>query len=300
MRGKLFAIALACSISFAATSFADTVSLIADDGFGETSFNTGLHWSDGLAPMPGNDYVTGDFRVRTPPDGGSYVFGGDSLTVNNTNGYSWGLMYKGTGNAGTITIADLILDGGMISHANGSGDVFNLDGAINVMSDSQIYAKQGPINILAPISGTGTITNPGSDGDGRTLALFSAANMFTGDIVNDGRLALADDAVLNFVIGAAGMNNSVSGGGASAVFDGDFVLDLSGASTNVGDSWTLVSAANASYGATFNIPGFIESGDVWSNGLYSFDEATGVLTVVPEPASLLLLALGGLALIRRR
>lgn len=59
--------------------------------------------------------------------------------------------------------------------------------------------------------------------------------------------------------------------------------------------------ANQSFGATFSINGFSESGDVWTNGTYSFDESTGVLSVVPEPATLVLLAgLGAPAMFRRR
>jgi hypothetical protein len=279
------------------------VTTTGSDGFGASSFNTAGVWDNAAAPSAGNDYlIAAGHRVRTPADGGSYTFAGDSLTISDagTAAATIGLSYKGTGNTGTITVDNLILDNGSIDHINGSGDIFNLDGSITVLSDSLIHAKQGPINVLAVVGGSATITNPGSDGDGRTLTLLSPLNTFNGNIVNGGRFVLADDAVLNFVIGAAGVNNSVSGTGPQTALDGDLVLDLSGASTNIGDSWTLVSASSASYGATFNIPGFVESGDVWSDGTYAFDEATGVLAVVPEPAALGLMGLGGLAMIRRR
>lgn len=285
---SLFLAVVAAAFVSAAALAAD-VTLTASDGFGTTSFNSAGNWDNAAAPSAGNDYSTGEFILRTPPDDASYTFGGDSLTVDNTNGYPQGLLYKGTGNTGVITIDNLILDGGFVSHANGPGDLFVLDGNINVLSDSSIYAKQGVINVLATISGSATITNPGSDVDGNVLNIMSAANTFAGDIVNDGRLALTDDAVLNFVIGASGVNNSVSGAGPATTFDGDFVFDLGGASSNVGDSWTIASAANQSFGATFNVPGFTESGDVWSSGVYRFSESTGVLTVVPEPSSLVLL-----------
>ena len=265
------------------------VSLNASDTIGTSSFNSAGHWNNAAVPSAGNDYSTGDFILRTPADGASYTFAGDSLTVNNTNGYAQGLLYKGTGNTGVITVGDLILNGGFVSHGNGTGDVFQIDGNINVLSDSSIYAKQGAINVLAKISGSAKITNPGSDGAGRILTLLSPANTFTGSIVNNGRFALADDAVLNFVIGANGVNNSVSGTGAETTFDGDFVFDLSGASSNVGDSWLIASAANQSFGATFHVPGFTESGDVWSNGVYRFSESTGELSVIPEPSTLAIL-----------
>lgn len=283
------------------------ISLVAGDGFGVSSFNSGLNWSDGLAPSAGNDYFTSTFRVRTPADNGSYVFGGDSLTIDSTAGAPGdllGLSYKGTGAGASITVNNLILNGGAVNHINGSGDIFNLYGSINVIADSYIYAKQGPINIYSDISGSRAITNPGSDGSGRTLTFYSAASTFTGNIVNNGRFALADNAVLNFVIGASGVNNGVSGSGAETVFDGDFVFDLLSAGTNIGDSWVVAGAANQTFGATFNVVGFADmGGDLWSANAnsvtYQFDESTGILSVVPEPATLILLGLGGF-LIRRK
>ncbi|MAT71775.1 MAG: hypothetical protein CMJ58_19885, partial [Planctomycetaceae bacterium] len=183
------AIALVAVLAAGSTQAA-TVALVAEDGFGTSSFNTGLNWADGLAPSAGNDYITNDFRVRTPADGGSYTFGGDSLTVNNTNGYSWGLMYKGTGNTGVITVDNLILDGGQISHANGTGDLFQLDGAITVNSPSEIYAKQGNIDVLADVSGSGDLailaTDDNGDATQRIVTLYGASTL-TGNIDVSGK-----------------------------------------------------------------------------------------------------------------
>jgi len=282
-RGVVLPGVLAAAL-FPATAHAADVTLTSSDAVGTTSFNGAGHWDDGAAPSAGNDYSTGNFILRTPPDGGSYTFAGDSLTVNNTNGYPNGLLYKGTGTAGVITINNLILDGGYVSHANGSGDLFRLDGSINVLSDSFIYARQGPIDVLAAISGSATITNPGSDGAGRALSFFSSANTFTGNVVNNGRFELADDAVMNFVIGPSGVNNSLSGTGAETIIDGDFTLDLTNATSNPGDHWNIVTANNRSFGSTFNVSGFVKfANQTWTNGTYQFDETTGDLSVAPAP-----------------
>ena len=298
------AIALVAVLAAGSTQAA-TVALVAEDGFGTSSFNTGLNWADGLAPSAGNDYITNDFRVRTPADGGSYTFGGDSLTVNNTNGYSWGLMYKGTGNTGVITVDNLILDGGQISHANGTGDLFQLDGAITVNSPSEIYAKQGNIDVLADVSGSGDLailaTDDNGDATQRIVTLYGASTL-TGNIDVSGKLTVADTGSLSFVIGASGVNNSVSGSGV-AVYDGTFNFDLSGAGANFGDSWTIASAATQSFGATFDVPGFAFNGtNVWVNGGYQFNQATGVLSVVPEPTGILLVSIGAAVVlgVRRR
>ncbi|WP_411846267.1 hypothetical protein AAFN60_00940 [Roseibacillus persicicus] len=277
-----------------------TINSTGSDGFGASSFNSGGIWG-GTAPTAGNDYVVGaGHRMRTPADGGSYTFAGDSLTISDASpsGDLVGLSYKGTGTTGIITVNNLILDNGSINHISGAGDVMNLDGSITVASDSLMYAKQGSINILADISGSATITNPGADGAGRILSFSSTSSTFSGSLVNNGNFLLSDDAVFNFLIGASGINNSMSGSG-STVVDGDFILDLGGASSSPGDSWDL--ASGASFGSTFTVSGFTDNGDdTWSSGLYSFDESTGLLTVVPEPSAALLGGLGLLTLLRRR
>jgi len=291
---------------------AGDVTLTGLDGLGASSFNTAGLWDSASAPSVGNNYFVPDgTRLRTPADGNSHTFAGDSLTINNTTPYSEGLMYKGTGNASAITVDNLILDGGLISHANGGGDWFNLYGNMTVASDSRLYPKQGPIHIYSTIGGSGTINILASDNNSAyKIWLHSSANTFTGNIVNNGRLETADDANLNFVIGASGVNNNISNGGAGtqqhSIFGGDFVLDLSGASTTVGDSWALVTTVPAStyYNSTFRVAGFSTGGDgVWAKStgigddIYQFDQATGILSVVvPEPGAAGLL-LGGFGML---
>jgi hypothetical protein len=294
MTGKHFPIFLAvlaaCGLVFSTQALAIEVTLTATDAFDGTSFNVAGGWSNTAAPSAGNDYFTGNFGLRTPADGNSYTFAGDSLTVNNTNfdpnapaQPNGGLWWKGTGAAATITINNLILDGGYIVALNGPGDIFNLAGNLNVVSDSFIHARQGPINISAVVDGSGTITNPQSDGPGSTIVFQSPNNTYNGSIVNNGRFTLADNSVMNFSIGANGVNNSISGAGAENIFDGDFVFDLSSASSNLGDSWAVVTATNVAYGDTFNIDDFFEfSTGTWVSGAYQFSEATGMLSVAEE------------------
>ena len=150
----------ACGISVSAALAANAqVTLTGSDGFNASSFNSAGLWSDGLAPHSDTNYATSVYRLRTPPDGNSYTFEGASLTLNTPGADLDSLAYKGAGTAGVITVPNLILAGGLIVHLNGSGDWFQLGGAISVISPSTIEGRQGPTFINANLSGSSTVTN---------------------------------------------------------------------------------------------------------------------------------------------
>ncbi len=264
----------------AAPAGAETVNLNAGDTIGSSSFDTAGNWLPSAAPSPGNDYFVAILSLRTPPDGASHVFAGDSLTLQSGGG----MLFKGTGNTGVITFDPLILDGGLIDHASGFADVFTLDGTVNVPADSTVDARQGPVTILSEISGAGGLTVLSSGGNGY-LTTFAGAVMLDGNVMvgPNGALALAETATMTFACGAPGVNQGILGTG-TAVFDGTFELDLSAASTVIGDSWVLVDLAtlSASFRETFQITGFTEVDGFWTSsaGDYQFDERTGVLTVI--------------------
>lgn len=298
----------------AAPANAANVAMINDDGFGTSSFNSAGQWDNGLDPNAGNDYFNLDpntgvsHLLRTPNAGNaSFTFGGDSLTITGS-GLAGGvnneaLMFKGSGTGAVITVNNLTIDGGQLRHGQGDADSFTLAGDLAVGANGANFATQGGMIISASISGSNTIRvlDDGNTDTRRVITLTSGANTFNGDIEMTGqandraRLTLADDANLNFVIGTSGVNNSVFGTG-TAIFDGDFFFDLSGASTNAGDSWSITSVSSQSFGSTFTVSGFAPTGDRWLSGNYQFDEATGILSVVPEPASLAM-GLVGMALI---
>jgi len=276
----------ACVLLPVAVSQAANVTLSASDTLGNSSFNSGLNWNNAAAPSADNDYFTGDFILRTPPDAGSYSFGGNSLTVNNTNGYPQGLLYKGTGTTGVITVNNLILNGGFISHANGVGDLFQLSGTLNVAGPSTINAKQGNINISSVISGAGALTISQTDAPGEVgnrFVTFQGANTYTGNVTVAGKLRVDPTGALKFNIGANGVNNSISGAGI-AQYNGAFNFDLSAANATLGNSWQITNVTTQTFGDNFNIPGFFEyASGTWINGNFQFSEATGALSVVPAP-----------------
>ncbi|MBB5351701.1 hypothetical protein HNR46_001940 [Haloferula luteola] len=296
----------------ATPSFGASITLTASDGFGSSSFNSAGLWNNAAAPSAGNDYSNAGFLLRTPAVANSnYAFGGDSLSITGTGNFAAAandaLMWKGTG-TGTITISNLIVNGGQLRHGSGDGDSLTLAGNITVGVNGMGIASQGGFTINSAISGSSAITvmGNGSGSAGRMVTFTSTSSTFNGNLILNNAQSfatLADNAVFNFAIGAAGVNNSISGIG-NMTLNGDFILNLTGASTTLGDSWQLVnnSSLTETYGSTFSVAGFIDNGDnTWSSGVYLFDEATGALTVaVPEPSVALLGGLGLFGMLRRR
>ena len=134
--------------------------------------------------------------------------------------------------------------------------------------------------------------------------VLAGLNTYTGDtVVSGGTLTVADDAQLKFEIGASGVNNAITGGG-TINLNGDFLFDLTGAGSTVGDMWSIVDVDNLdeTFGSSFSVLGFADNlNDTWSNGNYLFSEASGTLSFIPEPAAALLSLLGlGTFVLRRR
>lgn len=290
-----------------------------NDALSASSFNSAGKWSDGLAPYAGNSYSTLGYLLRTPATAGSYTFAGDSLTVGGGAGgaaFSPGVANNNaflnkTPLAPTITVNNLILDGSSIRDGMSSGDSWTLVGNIFVTANGGNLICQERFNVNSVISGSGPLYI-GSNGSGeaaRTVYINSSQNTYNGSITlmggaapTNSRLTFSQNSVMNFAIGASGVNNSITGTGMT-VFDGVFRFDLSGASSNVGDSWTVVNVSTLleTFGPNFSVDGFTTDGAVWTSGVYTFDPATGILSV-PEPATgtLLLGGLGLLLVLRRR
>lgn len=169
---------------------ATSVTLTASDPIGTSAFNwfgggySGTYggWSDRYFAHPGAAYSTGEYTLRTPLDTynptaatPSFTFAGDSLTINNTNGINGGLLYKGVGTTGVLTINNLILSGGYVRHASSAADLFQLAGNITLIGNPTIDAAQGSIRILAPISGSGSLTLRGG-----FIKTLTAASTYSG------------------------------------------------------------------------------------------------------------------------
>ena len=116
----------------------------------------------------------------------------------------------------------------------------------------------------AAISGPGPLYigdngNNYSDATHRGLYINSAANTYAGNIImNSGtttagrsQLVFTSGSVMNFNIGANGVNNSISGIGMLTA-NGTFNINVSGADTTLGNLWTLIGSGIVP--PTTNIP----------------------------------------------
>ncbi|GAA5128031.1 hypothetical protein JIN84_07820 [Luteolibacter yonseiensis] len=264
------------------------------DAANTTSFNAGTNWSDATAPSALNTYVVANLNtgvfLRTPTDGASYTFQGASLEI----GTAGGMIYKGTAATNTYTISNLILSGGLVRSGAGSTNTMILAGGITVNgTGSTIQTDQSPYTIDSIVTGTGALTTTG----GYTLT-FNGANTYTGSMTvsTAGNLGTALGTNLSstshwkFVVGTNGVSNKITGTGKLSL-NGTFDIDVAGASTSVGNSWTLVAASTLAetYTSTFNLANFTSDGGavgarVWtkpinSTTFYRYSEATGVLSV---------------------
>jgi autotransporter-associated beta strand protein len=186
---------------------------------------------------------------------------GGTLVLTGANVHTGGTVV----NAGTLSIGN----GG--TTGTNTGNITNNASVVFNRSDASTYA--------GIISGSGSLQKLGAG----TLSL-SNANTYSGSTtVNGGTLNLLDNASLRFVIGANGVNNTLTGSGA-AILAGDFVLDLTGANSTNGNSWQLVNVGTLTetYDPTFTLVGFTEVASVHTLTVgattWTFTEATGLLT----------------------
>ncbi|MBE2180648.1 MAG: autotransporter-associated beta strand repeat-containing protein [Chthoniobacterales bacterium] len=247
--------------------------------------STGLTVLNASNSYSGNTVIRGSVDPTNIPGavvkiGSAYPFGspGGSNTVN--SGAQLDL------NGQSVSGEDLRILGSGFQEAgalvNSASAAASWAGPIALLGATTVATTNGNIAFSGVVSGANSgfsLIKTGS----ATLTL-SGANTYVGNtIVNAGRLDLATNSTLRFVIQANGTNNSVSGAG-SAGFNGAFDVDLALAGTNLADSWTLVSVASPTYGTNFIVNGFNTSGGgIWTletnNVTYEFSQASGVLEV---------------------
>jgi fibronectin-binding autotransporter adhesin len=189
---------------------------------------------------------------------------------------------------GSGTTATISFNGGTLRPLGASGTYMGgLTAAYIKAGGARLDTTNGSITITQSLLTDLVSTGGGLTKDGANTLTLGGANTYTGNTtVNAGTLVLVDNAQLKFVLEAtSGSNNSISGAG-TVTLDGDFVIDTTAADSLDSGTWMLenVSALTGAYGSNFTVVGFTDAGsNKWTkaNGtkLYTFDEATGILTL---------------------
>jgi hypothetical protein len=272
--------------------------------WGQANTGATYFWSDSLAPQAGNDYRMGSpyagGNLRTP-EASSSTFAGDSLLINPTGQ----LLLKSNADTRVYTVNDLILNGGAIVHGS-DGRTITLDGNITLLVASAISSTDpNPrrINLDAQLHGSVQLNI--SLGADDWIRLRDDNSDFSGTwnltrVSGSGASTPYLDAQ---VLGSLGTGNIIVGTG--------LILDLDYDRTNYLSTLTLNGLLTLDQ--TLGFRDVIIGGTPLADGIYSFatlntlydayfvDGGTGLLLVnAPEPATLTLLALGGLGLLRRR
>lgn len=133
-----------------------TVTLTTSDtSSGPSGFNTGTHWSDGLAPSSASDYVVPDTKTIRNTNA-NFSFLGNSLTIQ--AGGIWNM-----GANGTVTVTNLTLQGGsrMVNVLNpgtatAAGNIFTIGGGPSNSIPVRLYT---PNQSTCFVGVTGNLTN---------------------------------------------------------------------------------------------------------------------------------------------
>ena len=172
------------------------------------------------------------------------------------------------------------ISAGTLQLGNGTaGNDGTLASSSIVNNSSLLFNRSGSSSYDGVISGSGNVTKSGAG-----TQTLSGSNTYTGNTaVRAGTLQLATNGSLRFVIGGNETNNAVTGTGTTTM-NGQFVFDLTGASTNTNSTWTIVAAPlTNSYGANFLVNGFTGAGGNWTNTTngvrYVFSQSLGTLSV---------------------
>lgn len=226
-----------------------------------------------------------------------------------------------SGQGSTTLVSSAVVSGNVINNivvASGTSGTTVLGSLSTAVSGNTTYSgtvalngdlsltsaniTSGYVALSGVVSGTGALTKIGTG-----IAQLSGINTYTGNTtVSAGTLLLISGGEQRFNIQNANVSNKFLGTGA-VDFGGILRLDITGLTATSG-TWNLIDVTNLAetWGGSFGLKftdgtTFVDAGGGnYTSGDWTFTKGTGNLVLVPEPATLGLLGLGGLMLVIRR
>lgn len=254
-------------------------------------WSVAANWYDVILEQP----------ATAPPGPGDTAYVMDGFTITSTGTEEVAILVLGeaetTGtlnvNAGSVTATSYMLSGGL-----GGAGTF---GTLNVNSASITVGATG---LWAGWNAPGTINMSNATVDVSTGSFIVGAQGFDGDAylsdttMNTHQLLIAQ-------LSTAGTTNHLEVSGNTVINTCHFNIGQGAGAGTVGTIAVLDDAQiiiDETYGPAEDyaaaVQGFIDLG--WINGSVAVVGDTAVISVIPEPATLLLLGLGGLLIRRRR
>jgi len=227
------------------------VVLTSSDTFGNSSFASAGHWSNGQTPSSTNNYLVRDaVALRTPQNGGNAAFLGGSLMISNSNG---GALTLKAASGSTITIgADpatgLFLDNGFVSIVD-NGRTESLAGFMTIGAGGANFSPYtGTMPISSPIRGPGFLKIVGNATPAvaqNGTVILSGVNTYAGGTILDtaDTLRLSGPGTLGAISGSFTFSDSSN-------LLSPQTLDLNGTSQGIG-SLTGVGTGRIINGAMF-------------------------------------------------
>ncbi|MDB6019542.1 MAG: Mannosyl-glycoprotein endo-beta-N-acetylglucosaminidase [Pedosphaera sp.] len=162
-----------------------TIPLTNSDVSGASSFDSGLNWSNAIAPAATNIYLVSGLDLRTPQMSDDQMFQGGALVL--TNGGALRIKATGSGNTTTVGAAPgtaLFMGGGVVSDWSGLPET--LAGYVSLTGSGNIFDPQTSVFIVASqISGGGTLTVDSPNSLVGGTVILSGVNTYTnGTILN--------------------------------------------------------------------------------------------------------------------
>lgn len=218
-----------------------------------------------------------------------YDYSGPPTTVNYVDG-AWTQRYFVAHSSSRINVSGGGVGVGLLAYENSVIDIIGgimhsvgiHDNSLVTMSGGTINDQLKAIGLSKVFVSGGYIRNRGLETGGDSMVTISGGRI-DGMLIRGNSQVTVTGGVFDDVFG---LYNT-----ATLIIDGmDFKID--GRSVANGDY-------NFNYSEWHNITGTLSNGDVLNNDFYPW-ESTATISLIPEPCSLVLLGLGGLALRRRK